>query len=440
MDWSQFQREVPSWYVDAKFGIFIHWGAYSVPAWALPIGELGAVEEETWFKNNPYAEWYFNTVRIEGSPTWQHHQEVYGGAPYDNFLDMWKAENFDPDNWVDLFARAGARYVVPTTKHHDGITLWNAPGTGTRNTVHRGPKRDLIADLAGATKKRGLHFGVYYSGGLDWSITDLPPLANQHDVFNVRPQDAAYSMYAYEHCMDLIRKHEPEVLWNDIEWPDFSKQGGPEVPYSLAALFKNYYDQVPTGVIDDRWGDTHRDFITSEYQMKTDLEGQGLFENCRGIGYSFGYNQIETEEHYMSVPQLLTHLIDIVSRGGNFLLNVGPTASGEIPAIQRQILEGTADWMAVNSEAIHGTRAVSGLASSDAPWVRFTSKGDSLFAFVKGSGEVSFNLAASLVHDDGAKQLGAGSVAITRSGDEVRLSLSNANADIPVVVEFKRKG
>jgi alpha-L-fucosidase len=440
MDWSQFQREVPSWYVDAKFGIFIHWGAYSVPAWALPTGELGAVEEEIWFKNNPYAEWYYNTVRIEGSPTWKHHQEVYGGAPYDNFLDMWKAENFDPDSWVDLFARAGARYVVPTTKHHDGITLWDAPGTGTRNTVHRGPKRDLIADLAGATKKRGLHFGVYYSGGLDWSITDLPPLVSHHDVANVRPQDAAYSMYAYEHCMDLIRKHEPEVLWNDIEWPDFSKQGGPEVPYSLAALFKNYYDRVPTGVIDDRWGDTHRDFITSEYQLKTDLEGQGLFENCRGIGYSFGYNQIETEEHYMSVPQLLTHLIDIVSRGGNFLLNVGPTASGEIPTIQRQILEGTADWMAVNSEAIHGTRAVSGLAGSDAPWVRFTSKGDSLFAFVKGSGEVSFNLAASLVHDDTAKQLGAESVSVNRSGDQVRLSVTNSNADLPVVVEFRRRG
>lgn len=440
MDWSQFQREVPSWYLDAKFGIFIHWGAYSVPAWALPIGELGAVEEKTWFKNNPYAEWYYNTVRIEGSPTWKHHQEVYGGAPYDNFLDMWKAENFDPDNWVDLFARAGARYVVPTTKHHDGITLWDAPGTGTRNTVHRGPKRDLIADLAGATKKRGLHFGVYYSGGLDWSITDLPPLVSHHDVANVRPQDAAYSMYAYEHCMDLIRKHEPEVLWNDIEWPDFSKQGGPDVPYSLAALFKNYYDRVPTGVIDDRWGDTHRDFITSEYQLKTDLEGQGLFENCRGIGYSFGYNQIETEEHYMSVPQLLTHLIDIVSRGGNFLLNVGPTASGEIPAIQRQILEGTADWMAVNSEAIHGTRAVSGLAGSDTPWVRFTSKGDSLFAFVKGSGEVSFNLAANLVHDDSAKQLGGGTTVVARNGDEVRLNLVNANPEVPVVVEFRRKG
>jgi alpha-L-fucosidase len=436
MDWSQFKREVPEWYVDAKFGIFIHWGAYSVPAWALPTGELGAVEEEIWFRDNPYAEWYYNTVRIEGSPTWQHHQEVFGGAPYDDFLDMWKAENFDPSDWVDLFARAGAKYVVPTTKHHDGITLWDAPGTGTRNTVHRGPKRDLIDDLAKATRARGLHFGVYYSGGLDWSITDLPALTTHHEVHNVRPQDAAYSMYAYEHCMDLIRKYKPEVLWNDIEWPDFSQQGGPEVGYSLAALFKNYYDAVPTGVVDDRWGDTHSDFITSEYQMKTDLEGQGLFENCRGIGFSFGYNQVETEEHYMTVSQLVTHLTDIVSRGGNFLLNVGPTASGEIPAIQRRILEGTADWMAINGEAIHGTRAVHELSGSDAPWVRFTGKSDVIYALVKGSGEVSFELPSQLVRDE-ARQLGGGSVEVRRDGSRVTLSVA-ANADLPVAIEFKR--
>ncbi len=435
MDWSQFKREVPEWYVDAKFGIFIHWGAYSVPAWALPTGELGAVDEETWFRNNPYAEWYYNNLRVEGSPTWQHHQEVYGGAPYDDFLDMWKAENFNPADWVDLFARAGAKYVVPTSKHCDGIALWDAPGTGTRNTVHRGPKRDLIDDLAKATRARGLHFGVYYSGGLDWSITNLPALTTYHEVQNLRPQDAAYSMYAYEHCMDLIRKYQPEVFWNDIDWPDFAKQGGPEVGYSLAALFKNYYDAVPTGVVDDRWGETHSDFITSEYQMKTDLEGQGLFENCRGIGFSFGYNQVETEEHYMSVAQLVTHLTDIVSRGGNFLLNVGPTASGEIPTIQRQILEGTADWMAVNSEAIHGTRAVHALSSNDSPWVRFTGKGDVIYAFVTG-GEVSFELPSQLVRDE-ARQLGGGNVEVCRDGSQVTLSVAG-NGDLPVAIEFKR--
>jgi alpha-L-fucosidase len=438
MDWSKFEREVPAWYPNAKFGVFIHWGAYSVPAWALPIGELGEVEEEIWFKNNPYAEWYQNTARIEGSPTWQHHQDVYDGAPYDDFLDSWKAEKFDPAEWLALFKRAGARYVVPTTKHHDGITLWDAPGTGTRNTVHRGPKRDLIAEIAEATKAAGLHFGVYYSGGLDWSVSDLPPLTSQWDVSNVRPNDAAYSMYAYEHCMDLIRKYDPEILWNDIEWPDFSKQGGPEVPYSLAALFKNLYDAVPTAVINDRWGEPHADFVTSEYQMNTELENLGLFENCRGIGYSFGYNQVETEEHYMNVEQLLTHLVDIVSRGGNFLLNVGPTASGEIPAIQRQILEGTATWMAVNGEAIHSSHSVRELQPSDTPWLRFTSVGDSIYAFVKESGLVEFTLPSTLVLDETANQLGGGAMVVNREGELVSMQIHN-DGSLPVVIQFKKR-
>lgn len=124
-------QRLPDWFRDAPLGIFIHWGAYSVPAWAEPTAELGAVESDLgWFAHNPYAEWYFNTIRIEGSPAAEHHQEVHGGAPYDDFLDQWVPTEFDPAAWADLFRRAGADYVVPTTKHHDGITLWDAPGTG----------------------------------------------------------------------------------------------------------------------------------------------------------------------------------------------------------------------------------------------------------------------------------------------------------------------
>lgn len=437
MEWSQFNRTVPEWYVNAKFGIFIHWGAYSVPAWAQPTGELGDVEDSIWFTNNPYAEWYFNTARIEGSPTWKHHQEVYGGAPYDDFLDAWKAEKYDADDWADLFQRAGARYVIPTTKHHDGITLWDAPGTGTRNTVHRGPKRDLIDELAQATRKKGMRFGVYYSGGLDWHVTDLPPIQNMADVTGLRPNDAAYSMYAHAHCMDLIRRHKPDVLWNDIEWPDFSKIGDENTPYSLANLFKSYYEAVPEGVVDDRWGDTHYDFITSEYQMKTDLEGQGLFENCRGIGFSFGYNRVETEEHYMTPLQLITHLSDIVSRGGNFLLNVGPDASGEIPTIQRQILESLADWMAVNSSAIHDTSPVAEAQPSDDPWVRFTGSADHINAITTARGDVTMTVPSDIVADE-ATVLGSGPTTVTPNGSSVTVTV-NAPGDLPSVVQFRRR-
>ncbi|TQM09199.1 alpha-L-fucosidase [Pseudonocardia kunmingensis] len=385
-DWSRLQRPLPDWYADAKLGIFVHWGAYSVPAWAEPTGELGAVDEGTWFRHNAYAEWYANTIRFDDSPAREHHRRVHGDAPYDDFLDAWKAEEFDPQGWCDLFARAGARYVVPTTKHHDGIALWDAPGTGTRNTVHRGPRRDLVGELATAVRAAGLRFGVYYSGGLDWHVTPhLPVIATAADVRALRPVDAAYAVYAHTHVRDLVDRYRPDVLWNDIEWPDAGKHDG---ALGLAELFRHYYATVPDGVVNDRWGDTHRDFRTSEYQHGLANEGAAAWENCRGIGLSFGYNQAEDSRHLMSGPQLVRHLVDVVSRGGNLLLNVGPTASGAIPTGQRRTLEALAGWMAAHSAAVHGSRpldpAVAG--PSDAPWVRWTRTADRVWALAEPVG------------------------------------------------------
>ena len=205
--WDELRRPMPEWFSDAKLGIMIHWGAYSVPAWAEPTGELGTVDGNTWFRHNPYAEWYWNTIRFKDSPAREHHRQVYGDAAYDDFLDDWTADEFDPTSWAALFARAGARYVIPVAKHHDGITLWNAPGTGTRNTVARGPRRDLLHEIQTATRRAGMHFGVYYSGGLDWHVTDLPAhdMLPDHDIFTSvrdprhRPVDAAYAAYAYVH-------------------------------------------------------------------------------------------------------------------------------------------------------------------------------------------------------------------------------------------------
>lgn len=154
--WHDLARPTPLWFEQAKFGTFIHWGAYSVPAWAEPIGELGTIPLDHWFIHNPYAEWYANTIRLKNSPAAVHHQEAYGGAPYDDFLDQWETTDFDPQDWARLFKAAGADYVIPTTKHHDGITLWDAPGTGDRNTVQRGAKRDQIRDTADAVRAQGI--------------------------------------------------------------------------------------------------------------------------------------------------------------------------------------------------------------------------------------------------------------------------------------------
>jgi alpha-L-fucosidase len=435
---NRFEREVPEWFLDAKLGFMVSWGAFSVPAWGEPIGELGTIDDwKEWFKHNPYAEWYYNTIRIEGSPAREFHKKNFNDCDYDDLLDMWKAEKFQPDEWAKLFAYAGAQYIVPLSKHHDGITLWDAPGTGTRNTVHRGPKRDLIGDIATAVRKAGIRFAVYYSGGLDWEVTKtLPAISdnNQGGGGMQRPTDAAYSMYAYKHVIDLIDRYKPDVLWNDIEWPDFSKRDG---EYSLAALFDYYYKAVPHGVVNDRWGkETHSDYETSEYQYMADSENAAAWENCRGIGLSFGYNQVESEQHSLNTESALRHFLDIVSRGGNFLLNVGPTASGEIPEIQKKVLMGLGDWMAINSGAVYATRTIKEIPATDAPWVRWAKKGNSVFAYVDAVGDVEFSAPASLVNDKKATIFGGAAISATRNGDKISMTIPAPKVPGPTVIEF----
>ena len=434
----RFEREVPEWFLDAKLGFMVSWGAFSVPAWGEPIGELGTIEDwKEWFKHNPYAEWYYNTIRIEGSPAREFHKKNFNDCDYDDLLDMWKAEKFQPDEWAKLFAYAGAQYIVPLSKHHDGITLWDAPGTGTRNTVHRGPKRDLIGDIATAVRKAGIRFAVYYSGGLDWEVTKtLPAISdnNQGVEGMQRPVDAAYSMYAYKHVIDLIDRYKPDVLWNDIQWPDFSKREG---EYSLAALFDYDYKEVPHGVVNDRWGkDTHFDYETSEYQFHTESENASAWENCRGIGLSFGYNQVESEQHSLNTESALRHFLDIVSRGGNFLLNVGPTASGEIPEIQKKVLMGLGDWMAINSGAVYATRAIKEIPATDTPWVRWAKKGNSVFAYIDAVGNVEFSAPASLVNDKKATIFGGAAITATRNGDKISMTIPTPKVPGPTVIEF----
>lgn len=439
MDWSRFEREIPQWYPNAKLGIMISWGAFSVPAYGEPIGELGTVPDwKEWMKHNPYAEWYFNTIRIEGSPAQEHHKKNYNGCDYDDLLDLWHGEKFDANIWAELVAYSGAQYVVPLSKHHDGITLWDAPGTGTRNTVHRGPKRDIMGEIATAVRKVGVRFAVYYSGGLDWSVrTEIPVIDGSHEGNNEndvlpRPSDAAYSMYAYKHVIDLIDRYKPDLLWNDINWPDFSKQEG---EYSLPALFDYYYKAVPHGVVNDRWGaDVHSDFKTSEYQHMADSESAKFWENCRGVGFSFGYNELETQEHSFTPTSAIRYFVDVVSRGGNLLLNIGPKANGEIPEIQVNALRGIGDWMKINSDAIYGTTRFEGVKGSDEPWSRWTRKGNKAFLLIESitistiSLPIDFKFTAHRV-------LGLNNSAIEVSQTNVHIKEPTGSTG-PIVIEF----
>ncbi len=406
--WADLRRPTPSWWGEAKLGIFIHWGPYSVPAWAEPSGALGEVAEQDWFRHNAYAEWYGNTIRIPGSPAAQHHREIYGDAPYDDFLDAWTAEHFDPAGWAELFAAAGASYVIPTTKHHDGVALWDAPGTGTRNTVHRGPRRDLVREIADAVRAAGLRFGVYYSGGLDWHVSNFPPHQSFADVRDLRPTDPAYNAYALLHVRDLMERYEPTVLWNDIEWPDAGKRTG---SWSLHELFSDFYARTPDGLVNDRWGDTHWDFRTSEYSAGTELESEPEWQNCRGIGLSFGYNQVEGPDQLLTGPELARLLGDIVSRGGHLLLNVGPTAAGEIPPDQQESLRGLGRWMSgVGGWLRQAVAWPDGPPPSDEPWIRWLNTPTHVVALVDQPGETRFAAPTEGLDLAAASLIGRGTV------------------------------
>ena len=366
---------LPSWAQEASLGVFVHWGAYSVPAWAETTGALGTVPEETWFMHNAYAEWYANTIRIPASPAAAHHATVHGDRPYHAFLDQWQAERYDPADWARLFRGAGADYVIPVAKHHDGICLWDAPGSQTPTTVAAGPRQDLLDPLAGATREAGMRFGVYYSGGLDWAFAEHPPITQDKDLDRYRPVGPDYAAYASAHVTDLIDRYQPSVLWNDINWPEAGKEDG-----SLDRLLTHYREVVPDGIVNDRWGAPVWDYRTSEYAHDAANEAGRHWEYTRGLGLSFGFNQIEDASLTLSPRKLAQLYADIVSRGGRLLLNVGPDASGRIPDVQRRTLEGVAAFMATVKPLTTTRQPLAGGAVTvrGADWWRAWSHGDQI--------------------------------------------------------------
>jgi len=382
---------VPEWYRDAKLGFFVHWGLYSVPAWGTTHGP-GGVPTEDAYAHHQYAEWYGNTVRIAGSPTWQRHQDVYGtGTSYEDLADLWDASAFDPNAFVGSLVDAGARYVVPTTKHHEGFCLWDT-ATTPFNSARRGPKRDLIAEFHDATRAAGARFGVYFSGALDWHVSDFPPIESDTDLFRYRRNDERFARYAAAQLEELVERFGPDVLWNDIEWPDGGK-GREE--YGVAALLARYFARVPDGVVNDRWGVPYHGFLTREY---THVEHAlpTPWESTRGLGFSFGYNQAEGPEHSLSGEALVRLLVDVVAKNGNLLINVGPRADGSIPELQAAAMAEMGAWLRRNGEGVYGTRPWLRAASEHGAPLRYTSGPSGAFVHALDPAAGEFALPAEL--------------------------------------------
>lgn len=327
-------RPIPKWFQNAKFGVFIHWGIYSVPAW----GTKGS-----------YAEWY--QYRLKENKDFQnHHLSKYGAdLPYAAFAQQFKAEDFDPDAWARLLQDSGAKYVVLTSKHHDGFALWPSAEASRDfsrpwNSMDAAAHRDLVGDLANAVRKTDVKFGLYYSL-YEW----FNPLYQQKD------KTAFVEDHYLPQIKDLVTRYRPTVLWGDGDWelPDTAWKS----PELLAWLYNDspVRDEV---VVNDRWGigtsRKHGDFFAPEYS-----QGEGHdhpWEECRGMGFSFGFNANEDVQDYASPQALVLMLSDIVSRGGNLLLDIGPDDRGKIPPIMQERLLQIGEWLKVNGEAIYGTR------------------------------------------------------------------------------------
>ncbi|MFJ7491536.1 alpha-L-fucosidase [Streptomyces sp. NPDC097727] len=346
----------PTWFNDDKFGIFIHWGAYSVPAW----GPRGS-----------YAEWYWNYMNSKGSATNTHQKDTYGtAANYDDFIGQWKAEKYDPDAWVKLFKDAGAKYFVLTSKHHEGVALFDSKVSG-RDTVDLGPKRDLAGDLFEAARKdtKGgqLKAGFYYSL-YEWynpSYTGSPvrnPYTGAEVPYTGAPSVKDYvGDYMVPQLNELVDQYDPDIIWCDGQWDK------PASYWKTAPVIADYYNRaknrahpkevavanrckIETGALDSK----ELDFQTPEYTVKPDID-PNKWEASRGIAHSYGYNQNEPEEDHLTSDQLIDSLTDIVSKNGNLLLDIGPRADGTIPEIQQQRLLDIGAWLKINGEAIYGT-------------------------------------------------------------------------------------
>jgi alpha-L-fucosidase len=468
-------REMPAWYEDGKLGIFIHWGLPSVPGFAtgppLRPGELEAILlGDADRPEMPYSEWYLSAMQLPGSETAVYHARHYGAdAPYDIFQPLFERNvtSWQPGEWAELFERFGARYVVLVAKHHDGWTLWPSSVENPRKPGWQS-SRDLVGQLATAVRERGMRFGTYYSTGLDWTFELATGDDQITNLMRSAPPGQDYADYVHDHLRELIDRYSPDVMWADIGYPSRGR---------LDDLLAYYYQQVPEGVVNDRWipvdvvariarwpggawllktlarwqlsqleSDLVDDparfgFKTAEY---TDLSGIAPFkwESTRGLGGSFGFNRTETAEVMLTGEELVHYLADVVAKNGNLLINVGPDSYGRIPVIQRAPLSVLGDWLAVNGEAIYGTRPWSrfGDPAGEGPELRFTRTDEAVYVIVLGELPSTLTMDPAGEAVSRAALLGGGTLPVETEGGRLRVDMSavgELDSPAPVVKLYR---
>mmetsp|Transcript_21538 Transcript_21538/g.61340 ORF Transcript_21538/g.61340 Transcript_21538/m.61340 type:complete len:585 (-) Transcript_21538:224-1978(-) len=329
------KRPPPQWYDEAKFGIFIHWGVFSVPAFV--------------------SEWFWHRWKVENNEAVKDFmaKNYPPGFTYAEFAPQFRAEFFDANGWADLLAKSGARYVVLTSKHHEGYTLWPSAQSWNWNSVDVGPHRDLVKDLMNAVRNRtSLRFGLYFSH-LEWfNPLYMGDKAGAFKATRDYPRDVSHPQ-----LYDLVKRYRPHIVWGDGQWE------APEEYWGNCEFVAWLYNESPVReevVINDRWSsDTtnrHGGFYTGSDKFHPGHVIDHKWENAMTLDKnSWGYRREAKMEDLLTTKELIYKLASTVAYGGNLLLNIGPTADGRIDFYFQQRLLEMGHWLSLNGEAIYGT-------------------------------------------------------------------------------------
>ncbi|CAK8677745.1 unnamed protein product [Clavelina lepadiformis] len=354
------KRPLPQWYDDAKFGIFIHWGLYSVPGFA---------SEKFW--------WKWKGPEPDATVT-NHVKKNYPASfQYSNFTKDFTAEFFDADKWVNLFEASGAKYVVLTSKHHDGYTMWPSTASKAWNSMESGPHRDIVGELSEAVRKSDMKFGVYYSL-FEWF--------NSLYLKDARSNFTSWDYVKHKsipELFDLAHTYKPDIVWSDGD-------KGPDTYWkstTFLAWLYNESEMKDTVVTNDRWGAgtncKHGGFL-----LCPDYAGKRKWESVASIDrVSWGGRRNVLIEELMTIDEIIQTLVSSVSRGGNFLLNIGPSKDGTIPSIFQERLHMVGMWLQTNGEAIYSTRPWRTFNDTLTSGVWYSYKDGTIYAFISSQPE-----------------------------------------------------